>query len=112
MTNDENFTFVGELDPASPVCSVRVKILEITMTAEKIQENQPPLRVVEALVGDSTGDIMLIASVRLPENETLPNNLELLQEGNLIHVKDAKLYAFMGSARLLVDSGSKIFVPH
>lgn len=104
------FVKVDQLKPGTYGHTLTVKVLDSNTVLSKKPRNptsfratplqqQQPTRIAECLVGDETGTILFTAR---------NDQVELMQAGNTVILRNAKIDMFKGSMRLAVDKWGRI----
>eukprot|EP00455_Lapot_gusevi_P018652 TRINITY_DN2022_c0_g1_i5.p1 TRINITY_DN2022_c0_g1~~TRINITY_DN2022_c0_g1_i5.p1 ORF type:complete len:135 (+),score=24.67 TRINITY_DN2022_c0_g1_i5:137-541(+) len=88
------FVHVGDLKPDSYGLNIHLKVVEFKMVLERQRPDGSTLKIAEALVGDSTGSILM--TVR-------GDQIDQFSVGGSILVRNAKIEMFKGHMRLAVD---------
>ncbi|KAI8468901.1 MAG: hypothetical protein J3K34DRAFT_425547 [Monoraphidium minutum] len=94
MADEAAFVKVQDLRPGAAGLNVHVKVLDAKTVVER-----PKLTVVESLVGDETGCIVL---------STKNEQAELVKKGSYLTLTNAKVDMYRGSMRLAVDGAGKV----
>jgi len=95
------FVTVDQLKPGTSGHNLIVKVISTDVVVEKQRPDNTKIRVAEALVGDNTGCITLTAR---------NNQIEAVQPGNLLCIRNSKIDMFGGFMRLAVDKWGKISI--
>ncbi|KAF7840289.1 replication factor A1 [Senna tora] len=99
------FTKVDQLKPGTNGHTLIAKVLSSSTVLHKgrpsTSHNLRPTLIAECLIGDETGTIIFTA-----RNE----QVELMQEGATVILRNAKIDMFKGSMRLAVDKWGRIEV--
>ncbi|CAO2828821.1 unnamed protein product [Amaranthus hypochondriacus] len=91
------FTKVGELRPGTSGHNVTVKVVDSKLVMQRGRNDGPQVRqmkIAECLVGDETG--MIIFTAR-------NDQVDKMQAGATVTLRNAKIDMFKGSMRLAVD---------
>ncbi|XP_009363556.2 uncharacterized protein At4g28440 [Pyrus x bretschneideri] len=98
------FTKVGQLRPSTSGHTLTVKVVSTKMVLQKGRADGPQgrqTRIAECLVGDETGLIIFTAR---------NDQVDLMQEGSTITLRNAKIDMWKGSMRLAVDKWGRVEV--
>jgi len=93
------FVKVNSLKPESNGHNLIVKVVNTVVVVEKTRGDNSKIRIAECLIGDETGCIILTA-----RNE----QIDRIQPGMTIIIRNAKVDMFKGFMRLGVDRWGKI----
>ncbi|KAI5665536.1 hypothetical protein M9H77_15389 [Catharanthus roseus] len=96
------FTKVDQLRPGTNGHNLVVKVVSAKMVLQKGRPDGPQLRqmrIAECVVGDETGTIVFTA-----RNE----QVETMQPGATVTLRNAKIDMFKGSMRLAVDKWGRV----
>ncbi|KAI5657152.1 hypothetical protein M9H77_25945 [Catharanthus roseus] len=104
------FVKVDQLKPGTYGHTLTVKVMESNTVMNKKPRNptsfrgpslqqQRPTRIAECLVGDETGTILFTAR---------NDQVDLMNPGNTVILRNAKIDMFKGSMRLAVDKWGRI----
>eukprot|EP01115_Flamella_aegyptia_P005926 TRINITY_DN24923_c0_g1_i1.p1 TRINITY_DN24923_c0_g1~~TRINITY_DN24923_c0_g1_i1.p1 ORF type:complete len:138 (+),score=25.16 TRINITY_DN24923_c0_g1_i1:83-496(+) len=93
------FSTVEALKPGTHGHNLTLKVVSSTVVVEKTRTDNSKIKIAECLVGDNTGCIVLTA-----RNE----QIDLVQPGRTIIVRNSKIDMFKGFMRLAVDRWGKI----
>jgi len=93
------FTTVDQLKPGTHGHNLILKVSNSNQVVEKTRTDNSKIRIAECLVGDNTGAVILTA-----RNEQIDH----VQPGKTIIVRNAKIDMFKGFMRLAVDKWGKI----
>jgi len=93
------FTTVDQLKPGTHGHNLTLKVASSNQVVEKSRTDGNKIIIAECLVGDQTGAIILTA-----RNEQIDH----VQPGKTIIVRNAKIDMFKGYMRLAVDKWGKI----
>jgi len=88
------FSTVDQLKPGTLGHNLLVKVVTSQIVVDKARPDGSKVKVAEAVVGDHTGCITLTAR---------NNQIEALQPGDTVVVRNAKIDMFKGFMRLAVD---------
>ncbi|WZZ19246.1 hypothetical protein YC2023_112335 [Brassica napus] len=105
------FTKVNELRPGTNGHSLNVKVIS-TKTVMQRGGGRPSgpqarqMRIAECLVGDETGIIIFTAR----NDQGLNTLLDLMKEGKVVTLRNAKIDMYKGSMRLAVDRWGRVEV--
>eukprot|EP01121_Diplochlamys_sp_Union-15-3_P008328 TRINITY_DN2206_c0_g2_i1.p1 TRINITY_DN2206_c0_g2~~TRINITY_DN2206_c0_g2_i1.p1 ORF type:complete len:146 (-),score=25.58 TRINITY_DN2206_c0_g2_i1:128-538(-) len=89
----------NQLEPGTSGHNLILKVVNSTIVVEKTRTDSTKIRIAEALVGDETGSIVLTAR---------NDQVDIVEPGNTIEVRNAKIDMFKGYMRLAVDKWGKI----
>ncbi|CAN6550712.1 hypothetical protein FF1_011649 [Malus domestica] len=98
------FTKVAQLRPGTSGHTLTVKVVNTKMVLQKGRADDRQARqtrIAECLVGDETGLIIFTAR---------NDQVDLMQEGSTITLRNAKIDMFKGSMRLAVDKWGRVEV--
>ncbi|KAK4841516.1 hypothetical protein QYF36_005759 [Acer negundo] len=98
------FTKVDQLRPGTSGHTLTVKVVSTKMVMQKGRADGPQvrqMRIAECLVGDETG--MIIFTAR-------NDQVNLMEEGATVTLRNAKIDMFKGSMRLAVDKWGRVEV--
>ncbi|KAI5572762.1 hypothetical protein POPTR_010G041000v4 [Populus trichocarpa] len=98
------FTKVEQLRPGTGGHTLTVKVVSAKMVLQKGRADGPQVRqmkIAECLVGDETGLIIFTAR---------NDQVDLMQEGTTVILRNAKIDMFKGSMRLAVDRWGRVEV--
>jgi replication factor A1 len=95
------FITIDQLKPGTSGHNLIVKVLSTNVVVEKHRPDGTKIRVAEAVVGDHTGCITLTAR---------NNQIDAVQPGNVLAIRNSKIDMFGGFMRLAVDKWGKIAV--
>ncbi|KAM1215060.1 hypothetical protein ACFX2I_011499 [Malus domestica] len=98
------FTKVAQLRPGTSGHTLTVKVVHTKMVLQKGRADDRQARqtrIAECLVGDETGLIIFTAR---------NDQVDLMQEGSTITLRNAKIDMFKGSMRLAVDKWGRVEV--
>ncbi|XP_018468922.1 uncharacterized protein At4g28440-like [Raphanus sativus] len=102
------FTKVNELRPGTNGHSLNVKVISTKMVMQRGggggRPSGPParqMRIAECLVGDETGIIIFTAR---------NDQVDLMKEGKVVTLRNAKIDMYKGSMRLAVDRWGRVEV--
>jgi len=95
------FTTISELRPGTHGHNLRVKVVNSSTVIEKSRTDGTKTRIAECLVGDSTGCVVLTAR---------NDQIDVVQPGRTIIVRNSKIDMFKGFMRLAVDKWGKVEV--
>jgi replication factor A1 len=95
------FMTIEQLKPGSSGHNLIVKVISTNVVVEKHRPDGTKIRVAEALVGDHTGCITLTAR---------NNQIDAVQPGNILVIRNSKIDMFGGFMRLAVDKWGKIAI--
>eukprot|EP01119_Soliformovum_irregulare_P009951 TRINITY_DN23_c1_g1_i1.p1 TRINITY_DN23_c1_g1~~TRINITY_DN23_c1_g1_i1.p1 ORF type:complete len:134 (-),score=14.67 TRINITY_DN23_c1_g1_i1:45-446(-) len=93
------FTTVDQLRPGTHGHNLVLKVVSSSVVVEKTRTDGTKIRIAECFVGDSTGVIIMTA-----RNE----QIDLVQGGQTIIVRNSKIDMFKGFMRLAVDKWGKV----
>jgi len=93
------FIAVNELKPGTHGHNLKVKVVSSNIVLEKTRSDSSKTRIAECLVGDSTGSVILTAR---------NDQIDRIQIGKPIIIRNAKVDMFKGFMRLAVDKWGKI----
>jgi len=93
------FTTVEQLKPSSSGHNLILKVVSCNVVVDKSRPDGTKLRIAEAVVGDSTGTIILTAR---------NSQIDVVVPGKTIVVRNAKIEMFKGFMRLSVDKWGNI----
>jgi len=93
------FKTIKELDPGSHGHNLILKVVKTNMVVEKTRTDGQKVRIAEAVVGDNTGVITLTARNA---------QVDVVQPGETIIARNAKVDMFKGFMRLAVDKWGKL----
>lgn len=99
-----SFTKVDQLRPGTSGHSLTVKVVSSKMVLQKARADGfqvRNVRIAECIVGDDTGAIVFTAR---------NDQVDLMQEGVTVIIRNAKIDMFKGSMRLAVDKWGRIEV--
>lgn len=94
-----SFIPIDQLKPGTSGHNLIVKVISTNVVVERSRPDGTKIRVAEALVGDQTGSITLTAR---------NNQIDAVQPGNLLIIRNSKIDMFGGFMRLAVDKWGKI----
>eukprot|EP01121_Diplochlamys_sp_Union-15-3_P008327 TRINITY_DN2206_c0_g1_i1.p1 TRINITY_DN2206_c0_g1~~TRINITY_DN2206_c0_g1_i1.p1 ORF type:complete len:146 (-),score=21.80 TRINITY_DN2206_c0_g1_i1:135-545(-) len=89
----------NQLEPGTSGHDLILKVLNSTILVEKTRADATKVRIAAAVVGDETGSIVLIAK---------NDQVDILEPGNTIEIRNAVIEMFKGYMRLVVDKWGKI----
>ncbi|KAJ6890106.1 hypothetical protein NC651_023792 [Populus alba x Populus x berolinensis] len=98
------FTKVEQLSPGTGGHTLTVKVVSAKMVLQKGRADGPQgrqMKIAECLVGDETGLIIFTAR---------NDQVDLMQEGTTVILRNAKIDMFKGSMRLAVDKWGRVEV--
>jgi len=95
------FTTVDQLKPGNHGYNLKLKVLKISSVVEKTRTDGSKIRIAECTVGDATASVILTAR---------NDQIDLVQAGKTIIVRNSKIDMFKGFMRLAVDKWGKIEV--
>ncbi|XP_034909946.1 uncharacterized protein At4g28440 [Populus alba] len=98
------FTKVEQLRPGTGGHTLTVKVVSAKMVLQKGRADGPQgrqMKIAECLVGDETGLIIFTAR---------NDQVDLMQEGTTVILRNAKIDMFKGSMRLAVDKWGRVEV--
>ncbi|KAB2609632.1 hypothetical protein D8674_037243 [Pyrus ussuriensis x Pyrus communis] len=98
------FTKIAQLRPGTSGHTLTVKVVNTKMVLQKGRADDRQARqtrIAECLVGDETGLIIFTAR---------NDQVDLMQEGSTITLRNAKIDMFKGSMRLAVDKWGRVEV--
>ncbi|KAL1222808.1 hypothetical protein V5N11_022116 [Cardamine amara subsp. amara] len=99
------FTKVNELRPGTNGHSLNLKVVNTKMVMQRGGRPSGPqarqMRIAECLVGDETGIIIFTAR---------NDQVDLMKEGNIVTLRNAKIDMYRGSMRLAVDRWGRVEV--
>eukprot|EP01088_Endostelium_zonatum_P005548 TRINITY_DN17255_c0_g1_i1.p1 TRINITY_DN17255_c0_g1~~TRINITY_DN17255_c0_g1_i1.p1 ORF type:complete len:173 (-),score=60.91 TRINITY_DN17255_c0_g1_i1:439-933(-) len=93
------FIHVSDLEPGSHGHNLILKVVKTNMVVEKTRTDGQKVRIAEAVVGDNTGCITLTARNA---------QVDVVQPGETIIARNAKIDMFRGYMRLAVDKWGKL----
>jgi len=94
-----DFVRIADLKPGTKGHNLHLKVAEVNTVLERKRADGSVMKIAEALVGDSSGCILL--TVR---NEQIP----VIRVGATVTLRNAKIEMFKGHMRLAVDRWGKI----
>ncbi|KAG2246325.1 hypothetical protein Bca4012_090692 [Brassica carinata] len=101
------FTKVSELRPGTNGLSLNVKVISTKMVMQRGGGGRPSgpqarqIRIAECLVGDEIGIIIFTAR---------NDQVDLMKEGKIVTMRNAKIDMYKGSMRLAVDRCGRVEV--
>jgi len=95
------FTTVDQLKPGNHGYNLKLKVLKISSVVEKTRTDGSKIRIAECTVGDSTASVILTAR---------NDQIDIVQAGKTIIVRNSKIDMFKGFMRLAVDKWGKLEV--
>lgn len=98
------FIKIEELRPGTSGHTITVKVVSSKMVLQRARPDfsqQRHFRIAECLVGDDTGVIVFTAR---------NDQVDVMQEGETVILRNAKIDMFKGSMRLAVDKWGRIEV--
>jgi len=93
------FTTLSAVEPGSKGHNLVLKVVSSNVVVEKTRTDSSRVKIAEALVGDDTGVIVLTAR---------NNQIEVVQPGQTIIVRNGKVDMYKGFMRLAVDKWGKL----
>eukprot|EP01114_Cavostelium_apophysatum_P002060 TRINITY_DN1179_c0_g1_i1.p2 TRINITY_DN1179_c0_g1~~TRINITY_DN1179_c0_g1_i1.p2 ORF type:complete len:145 (+),score=38.41 TRINITY_DN1179_c0_g1_i1:28-435(+) len=93
------FVKINDLKPGTHGHNLKVKVVKSAAIVEKTRTDGTKIRIAECTVGDETGCVVLTA-----RNE----QIDVVQPGKSIIVRNSKIDMFKGFMRLAVDKWGKI----
>jgi len=93
------FITINELKPGTHGHNIKAKVVSSNIVLEKTRSDNTKTRIAECLVGDSTGSVILTAR---------NDQIDKVQIGKAIIIRNAKVDMFKGFMRLAVDKWGKI----
>ncbi|XP_011009541.1 PREDICTED: uncharacterized protein At4g28440-like [Populus euphratica] len=96
------FTKAEQLRPGTGGHTLTVKVVSAKMVLQKGRADGPQgrqMKIAECLVGDETGLIIFTAR---------NDQVDLMQEGTTVILRNAKIDMFKGSMRLAVDKWGRV----
>jgi len=88
------FVKIGSLDPESKGVNLHAKVVDVKPVLDKTRIDGSRINISEALIGDSTGVILLTC-----RNE----QVSVINKGSSITVRNGKIDMFKNHMRLIVD---------
>jgi len=95
------FKNISSLQPEDWGFSLKVQVLDVHKKLHRVLLNGEKIEINEATVGDETGTI--IFTVRGSENKRRPDNINLVQQGRHLILRNAKIEMYRSFMRLSVD---------
>ncbi|PRP80752.1 hypothetical protein PROFUN_11492 [Planoprotostelium fungivorum] len=93
------FTQVSQVKPSKCGYNLKLKVLYLNNVLEKTRIDGTTVRIAECIVGDESGSIILTAR---------NDQIDKVQPGKSIIVRNSKIDMFKGFMRLAVDKWGKI----
>jgi replication factor A1 len=90
---------VDQLKPGTHGHNLLLKVVNCSVVVEKTRTDCTKIKIAEAVVGDQTGCITLTAR---------NNQIDIVQPGQTIIARNAKVDMFRGFMRLAVDKWGKL----
>jgi len=93
------FVKCDSLKPGTSGHNIVLKVASCNVVVEKNRSDGSKIRIAEALVGDDTASLILTAR---------NDQIDVVQPGNTIEARNAKIEMFKGFMRLAVDKWGKV----